>query len=405
MLLFTFPEQGQLFTIPIGDFHLFAFRIVLPVTFLLLLAYGDIKLTGRFGQWFLILLLVWIAYAVISLLWARSISWALFDIAYLAVALMTFVTISSLYVALNDRHTPLARGWLTAFLVLIPIAVWEIVTGDHLEGKWLEHSQVEFIDHPNRFMPATTFGNPNDYTSFLVMTMPLALIVFRYRYQVLSWCFVLAAIVMSYFASSRMALLTLCLQMVTVIVIALLKRSLLPRSYLLGGAASLVLLVAVIWFIKADKGTGPERPAEERSEGIRLSLIRSGWHFFTESRGLGIGAGNFETYLEETETPYPKPHVRNPHNWYMEILSEYGVLIFLGVALFMAALGIKSIAGLLRTADPATLVTAMFCVLTVASYLIICCLSSTFMNKLFNWIPLTALIIGCDQLRKRMHVT
>lgn len=398
LLLLTFPEQGQIFKIPVGGFHLFAFRIILFGTFALVVFNGDLRLTGRYAQWFSIVLLVWMAYAAISLLWVRSLNWALYDIAYLAIALLTFLTLSSLFMSLGESYTPFVRGWLLAFAVLAPVAAWEIITGDHLEGKWLEHSQTQFIDHPNRFMPATTFGNPNDYASFLVMTTPLLLVVFPRKPLILGAA-IMAVGVLCYFTSSRIALVALAVQGLTLLALAASQRL---RPLALQGAA-LLLVAAGAFGAMRFKGGGVEdlRPKEEHSGSIRMALVQTGWYFFTESRGLGVGAGNFEQNLEERDIPYPKPHVRNPHNWYIEVLSEYGALIFLGLAAFVAALGMRSV----REAFGSGNTLGLFCIVTITGYLVIACLSSTFMNKLFNWIPLSALVIACDQLRKRNSPT
>lgn len=62
---------------------------------------------------------------------------------------------------------------------------------------------------------------------------------------------------------------------------------------------------------------------------IRIWLIRAGWDFFLDSPLLGCGPESFpqlmkvhEEYLKETRG------IINPHFFYIELLSQYGILLF-----------------------------------------------------------------------------
>ena len=46
-----------------------------------------------------------------------------------------------------------------AFVCLILIGFWEVITGNHL-------SSSRFFDYPLRFIPTSTFHNQNDFASF-----------------------------------------------------------------------------------------------------------------------------------------------------------------------------------------------------------------------------------------------
>lgn len=71
---------------------------------------------------------------------------------------------------------------------------------------------------------------------------------------------------------------------------------------------------------------------------IRIWLIRAGWDFFLDSPLLGRGPESFpqlmrlsEEYLKETRG------IINPHFFYIELLSQYGILLFVAymvIALF-----------------------------------------------------------------------
>jgi len=55
----------------------------------------------------------------------------------------------------------------------------------------------------------------------------------------------------------------------------------------------------------------------------RTNLVRNGLSLLYSTAGFGVGAGNAEYYL-----------LTNPHNWWLEILIDYGILIFVGYIIF-----------------------------------------------------------------------
>ena len=62
---------------------------------------------------------------------------------------------------------------------------------------------------------------------------------------------------------------------------------------------------------------------------IRKNLLRNGWYLFKQSKFLGVGPAQFMWYHAEKQVPYPTTTVTNPHNYVMEILSQYGLPVFI----------------------------------------------------------------------------
>jgi len=62
---------------------------------------------------------------------------------------------------------------------------------------------------------------------------------------------------------------------------------------------------------------------------VRLNLIKNAFYFTAKSASFGVGAGNVEYYMENSKI-YPVAAITNVHNWWMEILANYGVFIFAG---------------------------------------------------------------------------
>lgn len=71
------------------------------------------------------------------------------------------------------------------------------------------------------------------------------------------------------------------------------------------------------------------------STQIRISLIKNGIDFLKRSHYIGVGPGQFR-YLELIDDkPYFTSTVVGAHFWLIELISQYGVLIFVVYASFL----------------------------------------------------------------------
>ena len=71
----------------------------------------------------------------------------------------------------------------------------------------------------------------------------------------------------------------------------------------------------------------------EHSNLIRINLIKNGLYFLEETYGFGVGAGNLYDWLGE-KSIYFIGGVRFIHNWYVEILATFGVILFIFYIIF-----------------------------------------------------------------------
>jgi teichuronic acid biosynthesis protein TuaE len=68
---------------------------------------------------------------------------------------------------------------------------------------------------------------------------------------------------------------------------------------------------------------------ENTSNDIRKGLIKNGWILLVDSYGLGVGAGNFDAYHKAGLVKHWTNNIINPHNWTIQVLSQYGLFIFI----------------------------------------------------------------------------
>lgn len=78
-------------------------------------------------------------------------------------------------------------------------------------------------------------------------------------------------------------------------------------------------------------------PETTGSNAIRKNLILAGIDFLKRSHYMGVGAGGYSALVRSGEAAYDVGTIDTPHNFLIEILSQYGILItlfFLAVLLY-----------------------------------------------------------------------
>ncbi|WP_460177201.1 hypothetical protein [Thermodesulfovibrio hydrogeniphilus] len=210
--------------IDIGPFALFPFRIFLIILWALFTIHmlangGKIFIKQRQIRSYLLFLVFWLWYAVISLSWAQSKTDALRHIIFLATGFSVIFFVSFYFRNEKDLKR-LFWVWLGAFWSMLLIGLWEHLTGKHLpvsgysEDKLLEVAEYVRIAVMN--IPTGVFKNPNDYATFLVLSIPFNLSFIRYSQNLLLRAFgIVTFLLSSYFiliTGSRANLLALFLE-------------------------------------------------------------------------------------------------------------------------------------------------------------------------------------------------
>lgn len=122
---------------------------------------------------------------------------------------------------------------------------------------------------------------------------------------------------------------------------------LLSSRLLVGGQRTimlwLILLVGSTWVLKDISGTvlDPVRIIDSillgtDTMGLRYDLWKSGWQMWLDHPITGVGLGRFDDYLYAY---WPVPHplrVLTPHNTYIQILAETGLVGFIFFSLMIA---------------------------------------------------------------------
>lgn len=339
-----------------GPFHLFPYRMLLILLWCIFFAeisQGSPLISSshlRVKNYFLFLGF-WFAYSICHILFIHDVA------AYMRYALFLGMGFSMIFfmVYYIDTLPKLERVfiiWIATIVLLTGIGLWEIITGQHLGA-----SRQAGTDIPAamRHVPTGTFKMINHYATSMALSFPLALAMFSCGTKKwIRFCALLFIALMIFVINatqSRLNLVSLLLQISLAFVFFF-------SSARKKTMAALVLTLAIAGFVAftplSPEGiTGTVKDTftsaynqiinMQGSGKVRVNLALNGLMFLKDSAGFGVGAGNYNSWVREnsyfstSSRNHPTP-VLFPHNWWIELLSEYGLIVFVFYLLFFVML-------------------------------------------------------------------
>ncbi|MBY6037078.1 O-antigen ligase family protein [Fictibacillus nanhaiensis] len=332
-------------SVNVGPFSLFPYRIlflmVLPLFFIKyfqrdeILTWSKIKVKNII--WFHI---IWIFYALTSLSWAKSIKAGIVDFIFLFIGISLILFITFIFKKERD-YLNLFYIWIFMFFLLLVFGLINNLTLIHFPV-----SRFYGIDTYQKSIPTSVFANENDFASFISISFFVVLALWNNSKKLLikagAMGILLFALYIMSLTSSRANYIAILMglafwflmfttrQVKRYIATALLCVStivivLIPEK-IYSGFTSIFSLLATL-----------TNTVEGSSVNIRINLIKNSINFISESFGLGIGTGNSEYYMKEFGK-YPTHTIVNIHNWWIETMVNYGILIFAGYLLLYMGL-------------------------------------------------------------------
>ncbi len=281
-------------------------------------------------------------------------------------ALAALVTGAMLLLAGGSRRGVLAfrACWLAVVWTTAPVAVREIVADQHIiTTRWGVWSFAANI-------PAGPFQNPNNYACVLACAVGVLLVwaLDRPPRQLAVFLLVSAGVaaLLAYSTGGRAAFVAIVLQaLVALAVLVRRRRSDAAPGGSVGGhrtsgwsgrrigaatGGAVALLIVATVLVPALRERNPlmrlltPSDAEAASyDSLRVALSRTGLRYWWEHPWLGTGAGTFETRLA-TELPRDVSNQAiNVHNAFVEILSQYGIVVFAPFAVLLGVLAWRAV--------------------------------------------------------------
>lgn len=457
LLITSIVGGTYLFTINTSFFQLYGLRFFIPIALLFLLVKKKITFyKNKLTLYTTLFFAFWILYGSVQLFFSNDIIFSVKELANIFLGFLIYLILLSFYTIDKKTSGFFINGWVILLVVVFLFSFWEIFTQRHLESSLVNTLSNLGVFHDLHRVPVFTFDNPNHfaiYLSFSVCILQFLLLKNKYPQFVaiiLVVCLIFMIILharLGMIAFTITTLLFLLLKfiwfdfgvvskrnIVTIIALASVllvgiyvthkpirvheefKQQLLSSNKVETPFSDSLLLVAIestsfherVESIKESnsmlnvQGVDFES-GNESSEGlndvalssgrVRLDLIENGLYLVKKSNYLGVGPGGFFMAHQSKVVPNNTGAISNPHNFFIEIISQYGVLVF-GFFLFLLLFivykswGYYKVKGL--TAELFFIISVLIC------YVIMSNANSSFLSLPINWVMFSVLIIFSD---------
>ncbi|MFT8320306.1 MAG: O-antigen ligase family protein [Bacillus sp. (in: firmicutes)] len=389
----TFLNQS-IFSINIDFFTLFFYRIMLIITAVFYLVYGikEKKLVKNFQQFPLkgvwLFLFLWFSYGIISILWAKSVLDAVKYMMLLGIG-MLFVYLANMLFTKVSYLLIFYGIWLSMTAVLLALGLI-----NHFMKIQLSSSSLYGAPDYKLAYPTAVFFNQNDFAVFLSISFFLYMAAARNTQNVWirrgSFLLGCISVYIIYLTDSRASLLAVITGILIYLFLLLNKRIkkitlILSAIFFLLGL--LIIIPEVInkmneWAIMS---AGYTRTETLPSNLARVNLLKNTFYYVLDTYGLGVGAGNIPYYLEKYPI-FPTGNVWQVHNWFAEIIGNFGIFIFLGYIslIFYICVSFYKLHEIVRKPTHKMLIEA--CLTAQIAFLLSSISPSSVSNLYFHWV-------------------
>jgi teichuronic acid biosynthesis protein TuaE len=336
---------GAVVSVDFGTFHLFPFRILFPVLVFFFVAR---RLSGRrikrgsgvrVGA-YLCFLGFWLFYAAMSSVWAADKGMALKDIVFLLTGIVGVFLIVYYMSSISDLEK-LRNIWIVVLLAMTAIGLWEITTGNH----WPTSSYLEpTASIADRFRPSALFYNTNDLANLIALSLPFVFVWIQSGENLVQRLPGMVVLVVVLFVLTQTTSRSAYLGILAAIAF--------DFFFLQRGMGRLRGLATIGFIALVLIGVFPDTTREVfDAVGMRLGSLsqevgpEGGRQMVAEtvpdmlllSFGMGVGPGNSVYYIQQSSSLSVRM-IGALHNWWLEILSEYGIFVFVGYVVFFVKL-------------------------------------------------------------------
>jgi O-antigen ligase len=217
------------------------------------------------------------------------------------------------------------KALIIALGINIIIGLWEVGTGNHLvklEGE----KNIEY--YSNKALGV--FGNGNDFSTFLYFGVVALFINLFYekRHKLLCGLMIVASLFLILVINSRGTIYGIAIFFIALPICYFLikhtNRSVLTVLVCIFALGLIVILLryplsAIVYRFSSSGNYG--------SDMYRIGLINGSLKLLEQSYFLGVGPGQSSNQLG-----------MNPHNFFIELLADYGIFVFTGIIILFLRL-------------------------------------------------------------------
>jgi teichuronic acid biosynthesis protein TuaE len=352
---------------------------------------------------------IWFSVAALGLLWAPSREDAMREVLDLTLGLVVVLAMAQFGADLPERMRCLLVGWALAFGLTAIVAVWEVSTGGRLPAIDGQGSRLLMP----MGSPFATFNNPNDYAAFLSLAFPFlgfALITGKSPWvRSLMLVALISIPCLLMLTGARLVLIGFAVQLL--VFAAFRVRTM--RDFLLfvtvtavSGSVGYFVVFQILSLNQQLVIVTGSTGVEDASLLMRWNMIRNGLEFLWHSYGIGVGPGGYENYIEAGRGPYPTGIAVNPHNLWIEIASQYGVVVIVLFVLWLfslSRLAYRSKEIFHRRSDRIGVSLCETVLLALIGYFFAAISSSSYAIQAMNWAFIGSLLAVCVAIDKRKN--
>lgn len=274
-------------------------------------------------------LIVWLIYGIISLTWSNDISEGLKIlnslILQIGILLVMILTIK------NERNYISIINTISCAVIIHNFIGWyEILTKNY------HFAPSEYISYyAYRGFPVSTFFNTNNFATFLSIGFFMIYVSIQstskriLRFSL--YTSLVSTLLLIVMTDSRGNLGATIIGIGIIIFFKIHNSSFskvkLIFIYIVGVIGLLVVFNLIFENMEVVKELFVKEKSGE-SNNTRVNLMKNGIEFFKETNLMGVGAGGLD-YWMLNKSIYSTGGVLKMHNWWIEILSTYGIFIFL----------------------------------------------------------------------------
>lgn len=408
-LLVYITVFGNIIRIPgikIFGLVLTLFRVLLPIIIVLCIlklknSYEK-RLVNTPGVVLLLTVVIWIAWGVLLLLISPYTNYhsGLKEMESLISGICVLLAVFLL--KSNDSFDVICSTLKNCIVVLSTLGIFELITGIHLTTSRFvstdyDSSSLVSLANTNVHLASGVFYNENDYSAFLAI-FALALLYGNntFKKKIVSMLSLLFVIIVLVINDANICLFSLGVGLLTLLLVRYNVGRLiyiLIRKY---PWALFLLLWAIILLINRFDVQFENYTLGFGSLSERLKIYGDLLDSIVYTKGFGVGPNGLKSYFDSV---YHNSYLVDPHNYWLEILAKYGVVVF---ALFIISLTslIFSSYKYQKNLIQVSLAIAMF-----ADFVFACLAPSSFMGNNYQWILISLIVIVCSQRRESEIMT
>lgn len=297
------------------------------------------KKTQREG-WVLGFVIFWLFYILVSLLWTPSITEGLKELGYYFVHFVLFFLLVYWGKKAVNPIQALITGWIFALFLTLPIALYEVITFNHLPISRFDSDKLVNLGGQilNYRFASVTYANSNTYVVHILMCLPFLLARLlqnnKFLQKNILWSSFFITIIILFINASRGGVLSLLVY--TFFFIAYYfreNRSKIKAFFYLVFATLVTIGIFVLYagelFIHFFYRTG-DGGRSLTFDASRMLIYGRVVNLFIDSIGIGTGAGSMEIAMYS-----PAEKIASAHNLLLELLLQYGLFVFVLFLIFL----------------------------------------------------------------------